>query len=233
MSAFFKLLDLNPYREEKLEEGEFLKLLQAEPELASRKYKFDTFDDDSLFPLHMICALGASADCVKACYKAYPAATELCTEDMGFPVHFATAFDAAVDVVHYLAKKDPSALEHANSQGKTPLHLACESEFASPDVVIFLTERCAKAAEMKDKEGNTPLNLACRAEQPVLAKIEDLTEGTYLTGNETVSRDSTLTHSFPRSPIPTRVLVDITHSLRRRGHGPGRRRKLALVEHHA
>ena len=180
MSAFFKLLDLNPYREEKLEEGEFLKLLQAEPELASRKYKFDTFDDDSLYPLHMICALGASADCVKACYKAHPAATELCTEDMGFPVHFATAFDAAVDVVHYLAKKDPSALEHANiSQGKTPLHLACESEFASPDVVIFLTERCPKAAEMKDKEGNTPLNLACRADEPILAKIEDLTEGMY------------------------------------------------------
>ena len=178
MSPFFELLDLNPWREEKLEEEEFLKLLKAEPELANRKYKFDAFDDDWLFPLHMICALGASPDCVKACYKANHEAMELSTDTMGFPVHFATAFDAAVDVVHYLAKKDPSALEHVNDKGKTPLHLAAESEFGSPDVVIFLTERCPKAAEMKDGEGNTPLNLACRADEPVLAKIEDLTEGT-------------------------------------------------------
>ena len=175
---FFELLDLNPYREEKLEEDEFLKMLKADPDLAKQKYKFDAFDDDELYPLHMMCALGAGLDAVKACYKAHPAATELCTDSMGYAVHYATAFDATVDVVHYLAKKDPTALEHANvSSGKTPLHLACESEFPLPDVVIFLTERCPKAAEIKDNEGNTPLNLACKAEQPVLAKIEDLTEG--------------------------------------------------------
>jgi len=177
MSSFFELLDLNPRREEKLEEDEYLALLEKEPELASRKYQFDAFDDDWLYPLHMICALGASADCIKATYKANHGAMELSTDSMGFPIHFATAFDATVDVVHYLAKKDPAALEHANGNGQTPLHLACASEFGASDVVIFLTERGPKAAQLKDGDGHTPLNLACRVDEPVLAKIEDLTEG--------------------------------------------------------
>ena len=181
--TFFELLDLNPRREERLEEDAFLEELKKDPSLAGQKYTFDAFDEDELYPLHMICALGASTDCVKACYKAHPDALQLCTRNMGYPVHYATAFDAAtVDVVHYLAKKDPAALEHANaSEGKTPLHLACESEFGSADVVIFLTERCPKACEMKDEDGNTPLNLLCRSmEEPMLAKVEDLTEGTLL-----------------------------------------------------
>ena len=175
MASFFDLLDLNPHRAEKLDEEEFLSFLDAD--MASQKYQFDVFGDDLLYPLHMVCALGASADTVKACYKANPEAMEWKTVSMGYPIHYAAAFDAGVDVVHYLAKKDPKALQHANGQGRTPLHLACASEFGSADVVVFLTERAPKAAEMKDSDGNTPLNLACRVNPPVLAKIEDLTEG--------------------------------------------------------
>ena len=176
MASFFDLLDLNPHREEKLDEEEFLSFLDNE--MAAQKYQFDVFGEDRLFPLHMICALGASADTVKACHKAYPAAMELTTDRLGYPIHYAAAFDAGVEVVLYLANKDSAALGHANVQhGRTPLHWACASEFGSSDVVVFLTERAPNAAKIKDLDGNTPLNLACRVHQPVLAKIEDLTEG--------------------------------------------------------
>jgi len=234
--TFFELLDLNPHREEKLEEDEFLTELAKDPSMASKMYTFDAFEDVPLYPLHMICALGASTDCVKACYKAHPAAMELCTDTMGFPVHFATAFDAAVDVVHYLAKKDAAALEHQNAaDGKTPLHLAAASEFGSPDVVIFLTERCPKACELKDGQGNTPLNLLCRMEEPVLAKIEDLTEGECVVGLVSFIRLLCFCwelRCFAHSLFNTTLLL-LTYkynSLPGRWHGPRQRRNLAAVE---
>lgn len=174
-ASFFKLVDLNPWREEKVDEKAFLDLLLDDVSLVQQKYTFDAFDEDQLYPLHMICALGASVDCVKACYKAHPEALLHDDTTLGGPAHFACAFGATVDVVHYLAKKDPSSLEVTNSEKKTPLHLACQTQ-AEADVVIFLTERCPKAAAKKDKDGYTPLNLACCVLEPQLKVIEDLTE---------------------------------------------------------
>jgi ankyrin repeat protein len=177
MSTFFELINLNPYREETLDEEEFLELVQKDPGLCNRKYKFDSFEKDWLYALHMVCALNGSLEAVKECYKANHAAL---TEDhddnaLGSPLHFACAFGASVDVVRYLAKKDPKSLTETNQEKQqTPLHLAASGKV--PDLVIFLTEKCPEAAAMQDKDGNTPLNLACRAEEPILAIIEDLTE---------------------------------------------------------
>jgi ankyrin repeat protein len=173
-----KVLDLNPWREEKLDERLFLQMIADTPadELQTR-YRFDAFDEDELYPLHMVSALGASLDCVKAAYKAHPAAMQLTDTSLGGPVHFACAFGAAMDVIQYLAKKDPEALKRPNDSGRhTPLHLACKAVTINPDVVVFLTERCPEAALMTDRDGNTPLNLACQADNPPLAAVEDLTE---------------------------------------------------------
>lgn len=140
MATFFELLDLNPWRQELVDEAAFLRMIDAEPQACRRKYKFDAFDDDLLHPLHMICALGATVDAVKACYKAYPEALDHNHSTLGGPLHYACAFGATVDVVLYLAKKDSDALEKTNKEGKTPLHLACQSHAQQSDVVSLI--RC-------------------------------------------------------------------------------------------
>lgn len=175
--TFYQLLDLNPYREEKVDEEALMEMIKSDPSKVKLKYRFDAFDEDNLYPLHMVCALGASVDCVKACYKAHPEAMEHVNTEIGGPVHYACAFGASVEVVHYLAKKLPQSLETPNDKNKqTPLHLACQQSTLDSDVVIFLTERCAKAAEMTDSDGRTPLHLACLHDEPNLNIIEDLTE---------------------------------------------------------
>lgn len=175
--TFYQLLDLNPWREEKVDEDALMEMIKVDPEQVKLKYRFDAFDEDNLYPLHMVCALGASVECVKACYKAHPEALQHSKTEMGGPVHFACAFGATVDVVHYLAKKDPTSLELPNEASKqTPLHLACQQSRPDSDVVIFLTEKCPKAAEMLDSDGRTPLHLACLHDEPNLKIVEDLTE---------------------------------------------------------
>lgn len=177
MPELKEVLDLNPWREETLDEELFLKLIGNNPESLALKYQFDAFDDDELYPLHMVSALGASLDCVKATFKAHQEAIHHTDTSLGGPVHFACAFGASVDVVHYLAKKDPEALERPNpSNRQTPLHLACQAVVINPETVVFLTERCPAAALLIDSDGNTPLNLVCRADEPPLAAVEDLTE---------------------------------------------------------
>lgn len=177
MPELMDVLDLNPWREEKLDEALFLELIDKSPEGLQMKYQFDAFDDDELYPLHMVSALGASLECVKATFKAHPEAIYHTGTSLGGPVHFACAFGASVDVIHYLAKKDPEALESPNeSNQQTPLHLACQAVVVNSEAVVFLTERCAAAALQLDRDGNTPLNLLCRADEPPLAAVEDLTE---------------------------------------------------------
>jgi hypothetical protein len=125
--AFFELLDLNPWREETLDDEAFLRLLKRDPGLCGQLYTFDAFDEESLYPLHMICALGATAASVKACYKAYPEAINYTKTALGGPLQYACFFGAPIDVVVYIAKKDPGALLTTNKKGKTPLHHACQS----------------------------------------------------------------------------------------------------------
>ena len=111
-----------------MDEEAFLLLIRADPDLCKQKYAFDAFEDDLLYPLHMICALGATAGAVKACHKAFPDAIHHTSESqMGGPLHYACSFGADVEVVVYLAKKDPGALLQTNEEGKTPLHLASQS----------------------------------------------------------------------------------------------------------
>jgi Ankyrin repeats (3 copies) len=180
---FFKLLDLNPWRAEKVDEETFLPLIATHPELLRKTYRFDAFDDEDLYPLHMVCALSASSDCVKAVYKACPYALDDANTELGGPIHYACSFGAGVDVIRYLTKKNTDAaalLLETNRNGHTPLHLACiqQTHRNDPDVVVFLTERCRDAARKLDNDGCTPLHLACAAadEPIVLAVIEDLTE---------------------------------------------------------
>lgn len=185
---FFNVIDLNPNRRETINDATFLEMISQNPKLCSRKYQFPTsFDGDWLYPLHVICALNASLDTVKACYKAYPDALLHHSVSIGGPIHYACYFGASLDVVMYLTKKDTNSLLQSNiAEGKTPLHLVCSSCDTDAkrrlDTVCFLTERCPKAVEMTDINGYTPVNIVCTLlhenapDQEILNIVEDLTE---------------------------------------------------------
>jgi hypothetical protein len=185
--TFFNLIDLNPNRRETVNNDVFVELIATNPKLCHRKYQFpSSFDGDWLYPLHVICALNASLDTVKACYKAYPDAILHHSVSIGGPIHYACYYGATLDVIKYLTKKDTNSLEQANiAQGKTPLHLVCSNCDRNPyrlDTLCFLTERCPNAAAMTDVNGSTPLNVLCTLLQDnesnvqILNMVEDLTE---------------------------------------------------------
>jgi hypothetical protein len=184
---FFNLIDLNPNRRETVNDEMFIEMIKTNPKLCCRKYQFEnSFDGDWLYPLHVTCALNASLETIKACYKAYPDAILHHSVSIGGPIHYACYFGASLDVVMYLAKRDPESLQQANiAEGRTPLHLVCSSADTNPyrlDVVCFLTERCPKATDIKDNLGYTPLNLICStinenvSDAKIINIVEDLTE---------------------------------------------------------
>jgi ankyrin repeat protein len=156
--------------------------------------------EEYVYPLHMLCALGAPVACVRACYKAFPEAIQLRTDLLGGPLHFCCAFAAAaaasgatgagsditnnntaqatalVEVARFLVKKDPGAILAENKRGQTPLHFAAATRCAP--LVVFLTAREPRAASVLDRGMMcTPLHVACtRLDEPCLEIIEDLTE---------------------------------------------------------
>jgi Ankyrin repeats (3 copies) len=176
---FLKFLDLDPRRDERVEEKVFMRMIHFNPSLLQRKYRFEAFPGELLYPLHMLCALRASVSCVKACYKLFTAAIEdMESSNLGSPLHFSCAFagNDSVDVVRYLAKKRPEALLLQNKDGYTPLHLAVHST-SCEDVVSLLTAKEPAATAQVDHLGRTPLHIACsEVEEPSLAIVQDLTE---------------------------------------------------------
>lgn len=92
-----------------------------------------------LYPLHVLCAIGASPFIVRKCYRAYPAAlSEKIQHSVGSPLHYACLFqahhkgmscedsDSYLEVVQFLGTKNPALLVcTSNEQLRTPLHVAC------------------------------------------------------------------------------------------------------------
>ena len=175
---FYKLLNLKPYKQpNKFDESKVMKMMKEFPELCVEVYRFEAFVQNLVHPLHILCALNASADAIKLCIKCCQAALFYDYSAIGAPIHYACMYNTNFDAVRYLVKKDCDALELPNTdQGMTPLHLAVQYE-ADFTTVAFLTDRCAAAAGMVDHEnGMTPLHYAITVAEPQLQVVEDLTE---------------------------------------------------------
>jgi ankyrin repeat protein len=174
---FVGMLNLNPLTRSKkeLDEVKIVATMKKHPDFCTQLFRFEAFPKDLLHPLHMLCALSASLDTIKACFKHCKAAI-FHDSISGAPIHFAITFKASFDVIRWLVKKDTDSLQLGTTDNKmTPLHLACQHKVDS-ETVAFLTERCPQAASMLDKDGLTPLHWACSVKEPKLAVIEDLTE---------------------------------------------------------
>lgn len=182
--TFFRIIDLNPskYRQ-KIDEDLFVECIEKYPYLCSQKYEFSGFDNERLYPLHVICAMGASLHTVKVCYKIYAEAIDYVSSEKGMTcLHFAAWYTRApLDVIQFLVKKEPDAVQAVTKKQRTPLHLACmcPPSFKSynPQVVMILTEIGGPGLCLQvDKHGRTPLHVACGIDEPSLEIVEDLTD---------------------------------------------------------
>lgn len=193
-SLLLKLFNIDPTKHrQKVDEEAFLELIDKDPQLCFKKFEFNSTllgvtangtSGDLVYPLHIICALGASLSTVKQCYKVNTDAMEYRSTSKGMTcLHYAVLYTRApLDVIMFIMKKDPHAIRTATSRKKqTPLHLACmcptSYKVYNPEVILLLTEIGQETVCMEvDRHGRTPLHIACGQDEPCLEVVEDLTE---------------------------------------------------------
>ena len=162
----YALLNLDPgqqsasYYSSDDDEDEFCDLMTTYPEICRLKYRFDAFRD-MVYPLTMLCSLGASLKTVQTCYKLYPAAIKENYLWVGTCLDCACSYRAPCNVVEFLLQQEPKAITAVNRFGQTPLHLCCASSNAFPEVISLLIKRNAGALKRGDKYGCTSLHVAC------------------------------------------------------------------------
>jgi Ankyrin repeats (3 copies)/Ankyrin repeats (many copies)/Ankyrin repeat len=157
----YKRLNHDPWdRFKKFNDGEVLNFLEEHPETAAIQYDFEFFSGH-LFPLSVLCALGASSlSTIQRAYHAFPPALDECDPWIGTPLHYACAHKAKSSVVSFLMDQRPDMLRAKNQFERTPLHMACLFK-ASSKIVALLLEKDPTLADAVEKDGYTPLHLAC------------------------------------------------------------------------
>ena len=133
--------------------------ISAHPDCCKVRYEFDSFAGQ-IFPLSVLCALGASRDTIELAHQAYPEAITDSTILVGTPLHYACSYKAPLEVIEYLIEKQPESLEATNHFKRTPLHMACLFK-AEAQIISLLVQQFQQATGMQDKDGYSPLHLAC------------------------------------------------------------------------
>ena len=172
-------LSLDPYKKKsrkKFEDEEVRSCFEDYPDLAGEKYGFSFFEGHEnleIYPLSMLCALGASIATVKSCYEGFPKALLHVDPCIGTAMHYASSFDSASnEVLAFLGKQQPNVMSTVNAEKRTPLHSAILSG-APLSTISTLIELYPKAVLMEDEDGNTPLHTACE-EEAELAILEEM-----------------------------------------------------------
>jgi hypothetical protein len=99
-------------------------VIQDDPKVCKRKYKFDSVEE-SIYPLSMLCALGAELETIILAYEEYPQALTYSDDFIGTPLHYACAFQAPSKcVVSFLLSMRPSLKSSVNMAGRSPIALA-------------------------------------------------------------------------------------------------------------
>lgn len=170
-----KLIDLDPWSGKKHYDDELTqKLLKEHPELCEKKLNFE-FTKDPIFPLTMLCALGASEKTIKICYKAHPDAIEHNDRWIGTCLHYACHYRANKKVIKFLMEKNDDMADETNLAKRLPLHTAVMAH-SSAEVIALVIKGNKGALKRKDREGNTPLHHAANRTDADLEVIELLTK---------------------------------------------------------
>jgi hypothetical protein len=91
---FFLLLNHDPDCKKTLfDDSAIRQVIQDDPKVCKRKYKFDSVEE-SIYPLSMLCALGAELETIILAYEEYPQALTYSDDFIGTPLHYACAFQA-------------------------------------------------------------------------------------------------------------------------------------------
>jgi hypothetical protein len=155
-----KNLNHDPWDEfKKYHDESVADFIEYHPATCQVRYAFDHFTCQ-LFPLSMLCTLGASAHTIELAYGAFEEARFECDVWIGTPLHYACSYKAEPAIVQFLTRKEPSMLGKTNQFGRTPLHMACLFK-APAKSISHLVQMFPKAAAILDKDGYTPLHLAC------------------------------------------------------------------------
>jgi ankyrin repeat protein len=156
----FKKLNHDPWAEfKKYDNAATYGFIKAQPETLQVQYKFDSFSGH-LYPLSMLCALGANVNVMEIALEAHLPALVECDVWVGTPLHYACSYKSATTVVEFLIHQHPQALQVTNQFGRLPLHMACLFK-APPQTVSLLLQQYPHGAQVADKDGYTPLHLAC------------------------------------------------------------------------
>jgi ankyrin repeat protein len=160
----YKCLNKDPAKEHSVySDDDFMDLIIESPIECKMKYAFDAFSDDptaKMYPLSMLCALGASITAIRECYEAHKIAIHEKDIWIGTPLHYACIYGASLKVIKYLVGIDNNLLKEVDKKNLTPIHVAIISE-AEPEVVSFLAEASIDSLQMVDMNGMMPLHLAC------------------------------------------------------------------------
>lgn len=162
---FLEIIDQDLVTEEKTfeESCELRQVMQGNLDDVCRSLQqFRAFPDTKIYPLFMLCALGASRSVLKKCLVAYPDALRHCDDVAGTALHYACSFRTNLKSIKFLLKKDPELACVSNAAGQTPLHIAC-SRGVSVDVIKLFLEANPKAVKKVDPNAMTSLHMACQS----------------------------------------------------------------------
>lgn len=181
-------------------------IIKKHPETCKEQYRFEA-TKDKMYPLSMLCALGASASTLKACYKAYPPAMEFDDGWIGTPMHYACTYRAPREVLKFLIDKDDSEdmIEKVNLKKRLPLHLAAMIKTPVENIMLLIKEY-HKGLAAVDCGGMTPLHLACNRSDPDPAIIELLTSKYVKACLMTDNKGATPLHLAVARGVPMSVL---------------------------
>jgi ankyrin repeat protein len=159
-NKLFKLMNFDPWSENTcFSDNAVRRLIVDFPASCRVMYEIDGFAEP-LYPLSVLCTLGASLSTIETCFKANPDAMEEADDWLGTPLHYACSYKAHHEVVQFIVQECPDLVAKLNRFRRTPLHMACL--FNAPETVVsFLIDRNPLATQLGDKEGLTPLHLAC------------------------------------------------------------------------
>jgi hypothetical protein len=182
--SLYKCLNKDPTKKDSgYSDDNFMDLIIENPDGCTIKYAFDAFRDDriraKMYPLSMLCALGASITAIRECYEAHKIALHEKDVWIGTPLHYACIYGASLDVIKFLVGINDNLLVEIDERGKlTPLHMAIISE-AKPEVVSFLVEASSASLQMVDMNGMMPLHLACESDTAIDV-VKDMIGGYHL-----------------------------------------------------
>jgi len=206
----FKRLNYDPWDYcNKYNDADVLQFLSEHPQTAMVMYDFEFFSGH-IFPLSVLCALGASCKTIEQAYQAYEPAIDECDVWIGSPLHYACSYKAKPAVVKLLISMQPSMLEKTNQFGRMPLHMACLFKASSKTISVLL-HKYPSAVDVAEKDGYTPLHLACEngANADVVKMLIDCNPDVCL--RETSKECSTPLHlacAFHANSAVVKILLD-------------------------